>query len=112
MALSNMCFPPGENCFRHRKITKLIEIEKRIIGFDGPIDDGAGVALQKITDLAPIFRDQRMAQILSDRDGPESNQRMRPPARSRASGHGVVFLARLHEASDKIVRQERYRPAR
>jgi hypothetical protein len=37
---------------------------------------------------------------------------MRPPARSRASGHGVVFLARLHEASDKIVRQERYRPAR
>ncbi len=75
-----MRFAAKENCFRRRKISRLIHIKERIEGFHGPIDNGVGIALQKMIDFASILLDQRMAQILSDCDWPERNQWMRPPA--------------------------------
>ncbi len=102
-----MRFALGENEFRSREIARFIDVEKRIEWFGRPICRGATVGLQKIRDLAPLFDDESMAQIASDRDRPEGNQRMRPPSRARASDLGVVFGPRGLEAGRKIVRQER-----
>ena len=102
-----MGFAPGENCFRRREIVWLVDIEKRIKWLDWPIDGGAAIIVQKFLCLAHVLFNESLAQFPPDRDRPERGQRMRPPARARASNHGVVFGPRVLEAGGKIVRKER-----
>jgi hypothetical protein len=75
-----MIVAPGENCFGRREIAWIIGVEKRIVGLDWPFHNGAAVVLQECLDLSHILYNEGVAEIVSDRDRPDRDGRMRPAA--------------------------------
>jgi hypothetical protein len=53
---------PGKNGFRRREIAWIIGVEKRIVGLNWPLHNGAAVVLQECLDLSHILYNECVAE--------------------------------------------------
>ena len=72
-----MIVTPGQNCFGRREIAWIIGVEERIVRLDWPLHNGAAVVLRECFDLSDILHSEGVAEIVSDRDRPDRDGRMK-----------------------------------
>src|SRR5262249_57281279 len=58
-----------------------VDVEKRVDGCRWPVADGDAVARRPGLDLVHVFLDERLAQVLPQRDRPQADHGMAPVAR-------------------------------
>src|SRR5215467_14860538 len=84
-----------------------VDVEERIDRTVGPFGERDAVARGPYLDLAQSVMDERVAQVLAQRNRPQPDHRMPPRTRLRASERGVGARACLVQPGNDVARQER-----